>query len=401
MTKKKTIIISAAILLVSAAITFVVFRTAPEAEREGASIITAMLVEVVPVNRGNYTPTVVATGTVQPAKDITLSTQVGGEVLRISDRFTPGSFVKNGEVLLQINPADYRNTLQLRRSDLQLAKTELSVEMGRQEVARKDYELIGEDLPKDNQELVLRKPQLDAAKARIAAAQAAVDQAQLNLQRTTIRAPFDAHIISRNANEGSQLAPGTELGRLVGMEEYWVAANVPVSKVNWLTFSEDEASTGSDVKVINTTSWPSGQYRKGKLFRLVGALDAQTRLARVLVSVKDPLVRQSNADSIPPLIIGTFVEVHIQAKEIPNVIRLNRDYLRQGNTVWVMKDGKLNIRKVDIIFDDAEYAYISKGLSDGEMVVTTDLSTVVEGSKLRTDRGGAAQDTAAREGDKE
>ena len=75
-------------------------------------------------------------------------------------------------------------------------------------------------------------------------------------------------------------------------------------------------------------------------------------------------------------------------------MRLSRDYLRQGNTVWVMKDGKLNIRKVTVLFEDPRYAYISKGLSDGEMVVTTDLSTVVEGSRLRTEGGKAAPDTA-------
>ena len=43
--------------------------------------------------------------------------------------------------------------------------------------------------------------------------QAAVSRAELGLERSTIRAPFDAHIITRNANVGSQLAPGTELGR--------------------------------------------------------------------------------------------------------------------------------------------------------------------------------------------
>ncbi|MBC5992236.1 efflux RND transporter periplasmic adaptor subunit [Pontibacter cellulosilyticus] len=399
MTKKKTFIISAIILLASIIITVVVFMTEPEAQREGASIKTAMLVDVVQVDKGDYTPTIVATGTVQAAKDITLSTQVGGEVIRISDNFTPGSFVKKGEVLLQINPADYRNTLQLRRSDLELAKSDLSVEMGRQEVAQKDYELIGEDLPIKNKDLVLRKPQLEAAKANIAAAQAAVDQAQLNLQRTTIRAPFDAHIITRNANTGTQLAPGADIGRLVGMEEYWVAADVPVSKVNWLTFAEIDSGTGSDVKVIDTNSWPAGQYRKGYLYKLVGALDAQTRLARVLVSVPDPLARRTDADTVPPLLIGTFVDAHIQAKQLRGVVRLNRDYLRQDNTVWVMKDGKLNIRKVEVLFEDPEYAYISKGLSDGEMVVTTDLSTVVEGSELRTEGSKATRDTARMEGE--
>lgn len=397
MTKKKTFIISTIILLVSAVITFFIFMTAPEAQREGASKETAMLVDVVQVHKGNYNPTVVATGTVQAAKDIILSTQVGGEVIEISDNFIPGSFVKKGEVLLQINPADYRNTLQLRKSDLQLAQADLSVEMGRQDVAQKDYELIGDELSDENQDLVLRKPQLESARANVAAAEAAVRQARLNLQRTTIRAPFDAHIISRNANVGSQLAPGTELGRLVGMDEYWVVANVPVAKVNWLTFAENENNSGSEVKIMNETSWPDGQYREGKLFRLVGALDAQTRFARVLVSVSDPLAQKSGMDSVPPLMIGTFVETHIQAREIQDVIRLNRDHLRQGETVWVMEDGKLDIREVDIQFLDAEYAYVRNGLSDNDRVVTTDLSTVVEGSGLRLEGDEGLQDTTQME----
>src|SRR5690606_35789994 len=159
------------------------------------------------------------------------------------------------------------------------------------------------------------KPQLEAAQANVAAAQAAVHQAELDMERATIRAPFDAHIITRNANVGSQLAPGTALGRMVGMNEYWIAANVPVANVNWLTFAEDKGF-GSDVKIVNTTSWPAGQYRVGKLFSLVGALDEQTRLARVLISVPDPLVRRIDNDTLPPLMIGTFVEAHIQAREI-------------------------------------------------------------------------------------
>jgi multidrug efflux system membrane fusion protein len=383
MSRNRTILISLVILLTSAVFTFFLFVTEPEAQREGATKKTAMLVDAVKVNSGNFTPTVVATGNVQAAKDIILSPQVGGEVVRISKNFIPGSFVKKGEVLLQINPADYRNTLLLRKRDLELAKTNLSIEMGRQDVARKDFELIGQEMSDENRALVLREPQLESEKANVEAAEAAVNQAQLNLKRTTIRAPFDAHIISRNTNVGAQLAPGAEIGRLVGMDEYWVVANVPMGKVNWLTFSDKDSGVGSAVKIYSN-NWSRDQYREGKLFRLVGALDAQTRLARVLISVPDPLVRKASMDSLPPLMIGAFVECHIQAREIRDVVRLNRDHLRQGGTVWVMEDDKLRIRNVDITFQDADYAYISKGLSDNDQVIVTDLSTVVEGSDLRT-----------------
>ena len=385
MSRYKTIILSILILVISAGVTFIIFITEPKAQREGATKKTAMLVDVVEIQRGEYTPTVVATGNVQAARDITLSPQVEGEVVHISENFIPGSFVKKGEVLLRINPADFRNILQLRRSDLQLAKSDLSIEMGRQDVARKDYELIGDELSPDNKALVLRKPQLEAARARVAAAEASVNQARLNLQRATIRAPFDAHIVSRSINVGSQVSQGVELGRLIGMDEYWVVANIPVGKVNWLTFAEEGSSSGSEVTIKNTTSWASGQYRKGKLFRLIGALDAQTRLARVLISVPDPLVQHNKSDTLPPLIMGTFVEVQITARKIPNVFRLDRDHLRKGSTVWVMEDHKLRIRQVDILFQDQEYAYIREGLSDHDKIITTDLSTVVDGADLRTE----------------
>ncbi|MEP2772053.1 MAG: efflux RND transporter periplasmic adaptor subunit [Fulvivirga sp.] len=384
MSTKNTILISIGILLVSAGVTAIVFSTEPEAQREGATKRTAMLVDVIEVEQGDFTPTVVATGTVQPARDIMLSPRVAGEVLSISDEFVPGSFVKKGTVLLQIDPADYKNNVQLRQSDLSLAEADLSIEMGRQDVAQQDYELVGSELSMENKELVLRKPQLQSAKANVASAEASLQQAKLDLQRTTIRAPFDAHIISRNANQGSQVQAGSTIGRLVGVDEYWVVANVPIAKINRLKFGADDSIRGSKVKITSESNWPSGQYREGHLYKLIGAVEDQTRLARILVRVDDPLATRAKNDTIPKLMIGTFVETNIEARPLKDVVRLSRDYLRKNETVWVMNEGKLQIRKVAILFQDAHYAYITSGLSKGDKVVTTNLSTVVEGSDLRT-----------------
>jgi len=344
-----------------------------------------MLVDVVEAEQGDFSPTVVATGIVQPATDISLSNQVGGEVTRIASQFLPGAYVTKGELLLQINPADFENTLLLRKSDLALAKSDYEVELGRQDVAQKDYELIGDELSTENRNLVLRKPQLEAAKANVAAAEAAVNQATLNLQRASIRAPFDAHILSRNVNLGSQIAPGSDLGRLVGIDEYWVMANVPLSKVNWLEIEENTDGSGAPVKIVHPAAWEPGQFREGRVSRLVGALDNQTRLARVIIKVEDPLMRRTPDTEKPPLIIGTFVEVQIEARKLENVTRLERQYIRPGNTVWVMEDGALAIREVSILFEDQDFAYIKEGLEDNEQVVATDLATVVNGSPLRLD----------------
>lgn len=375
--------ISLVILLFSGAATVLIFSTEPTASRSGATKETAMLVDVISVQRGTFQPTIEATGTVQASQDITLSPRVGGEIIQLSENFTPGGYVQRDEMLLQIDPSDYRNLLQQRRSELQQAESDLTIEMGRQNVAEQDYELLDDSLTIENRSLVLREPQLNTARAIVESAEAAVRQAELDLERTTIKAPFDAYIISRNANVGSQVAPGDNLGRLVGLENYWVVATIPQSKLRWITIPDGNEENGSDVRIRNRTAWEEDEYREGYLYKLVGALEDQTRMARVLVNVPDPHRYQAENPNAPPLMIGSFVETVIQAEELADVIRINRDYIRQDNTVWVMEDEVLRIRDVEIIFRDADYAYITNGLNDGHQVVITNLTTVVDGSPLR------------------
>ena len=383
MNKKKTLLICLIILLVGGAVIALIFLTEPSAARGGATKETAMLVEVTEAEKGTYQPTIVATGTVQPSKDIILSPRVSGEIIRQSQDFVPGGFVSKGDVLLQIDPSDYKNILKLRKSDLSQALADLNVEQGRQKVAQMDYELIDPTLSEENKELVLREPQLNAIRARVEAARAAVEQAELQVQRTVIRAPFDAHILSRNVNIGSQVAPGDVLGRLVGRDVYWVVVTIPISKLRWLSFPENEEEKGSEVKIMDQKAWQEGAFRTGYLFRLVGALEDQTRMARVIMAVPDPLAYRSESENEPRLMINSFVEVSIQGNPIQDVIRLSRDFVRQNETVWVMEDGKLQIRDVNIVLSDSEYAYIDGGLQEEDQVVKTNLSTVAEGLELR------------------
>ena len=398
MSTKKTLVICLGILLAGMAVTALIFFTEPEASRSGATKQTAMLVDVTDVQRGNFRPTIEAMGTVQPSQDIILRPRVSGEIIERSQAFTPGGYVQKGQTLLRIDPSDYRNVLQQRKSNLRQAQSDLNIEMGRQDVARQDLELLGDTLARkltdENKSLVLREPQLEAAKSSVESAQAAVEQAELNLQRTTIRAPFDAHILSRNANIGSQVAVGDDLGHLVGLDAYWVEATIPLSKLRRITMPEQGAE-GLEVRIRNRTAWEEGEYRTGRLHKLVGSLEDNTRMARVLIEVSDPRAQQQANAGKPSLIIGSYVEAMIEAEELTDVIRLNRDFIRDNETVWVMDEGKLRIQDVNIVFRDAQYAYISQGLADEDQVVTTNLSTVTDGARLRL----AGADSTAAETD--
>ncbi|QIM49778.1 efflux RND transporter periplasmic adaptor subunit [Pusillimonas sp. DMV24BSW_D] len=378
----KTGFITLLILLTGVVLIWLIFETEPSATRSDTVRETAMLVDVQTVSGADFRPSVEVMGMVMPAQEITLSSRVGGQVIEQAEAFSPGNRVDEGQVLLRIDPADYRTVLDQRRSELQQAQANLALEEGQQAVALQEFQLLGEEIEPGSKALVLRQPQMAQAKAEIMAAEAAVRQAELDLGRTDIRAPFPARVLSREVTEGSQVSPGQALGRLVGTQQYWVEATVPLSKLQWLDFNDDPNSPKSPVTLRHDTVWPAGVTREGELQQLVGDLDANTRMARVLITVEDPLALEQSAGK-PPLILGTQVRVVIKGRPLESVIRLDRNLVRRNDTVWVMEDNRLSIRNVDIAFRDQEYAYISAGLADGDQIITNDLASVVNGARLR------------------
>ncbi|PEN14078.1 efflux transporter periplasmic adaptor subunit [Longibacter salinarum] len=381
-----TVLICAGIIAGAAVLMALIFSTEPTAQTSGATKESAMLVDVITLERDTIRPTIRAMGTVRPVDEIVLSPRVEGQIIDRSAAFDPGRDVQEGDILVQIDPSDYRNALQQRQSELQQAESDLKLEMGRQNVARQDYKLLDDTLAEENQDLVLRRPQLQAAQSEVESARAAVQQARLALNRTTIRAPFDAHVLERNVSVGSQVQPSDPIASLVGRDRYWVEATVPLSHLQWLSTStsmEEATANGSAVRIRNRTAWMDDQYRTGYLARRIGALEDRTRMARVLISVPDPGATRPEHQDAPPLMLGSYVEAQIPAEPLPDVIRLNRDFLRADDTVWIMDADTLRIENVDVVLKDAVYAYVRDGIEENDRIITSTLATVREGAPLR------------------
>ncbi|MCM2369815.1 efflux RND transporter periplasmic adaptor subunit [Aporhodopirellula aestuarii] len=394
-------------------------RTEPVAQTINAKRKSAALVETITLERGTYRPQITVLGTVQAAREVDLSPRVSGQVVEMSPEFIPGGIVEQGTVLLKIDRADFENALLISKSELEQVQASLEIESGRQSLAQKELTMLEGTIDATNRALVLRQPQIASIRAEVKAAEAAVRRAQLDLDRTEVVAPFDAQILTRSVNVGSQVSPGDQLGRLVGIDEYWISAAVPVRSLRWIDFGRtptgasehpsrsgvsprlarpngtiaetpdppfkktklrDSKKTGSQVTIRDEDAWGADAYRTGTVSRMIGALDEQTRLARVLITVPDPLANLSDA---PPLILGSLVNVEIEGRAINDVVRLPRNYLRDGDTVWLMEDNQLRIQETVVVFRDAQFVYIREGVDDGDEVITTTLATVADGVNLR------------------
>ena len=377
------ILMSIVILGIGALIGFYWLSNRPTAKRRPPEAQTT-LVEVTPLVSADERVVVEAMGTVTPARSIKLASRVSGEVKMVSPELKPGGFFKESERILQIDQRDYELAIQQRMSDLAKAESNLRVEMGQQSVAMREYELLGQDVNEEDQELLLRKPQLAIAEAAVSTARASLEQARLDLQRTIVTAPFNAMIQSREVDLGSQINQGMSLVNLVGTDEYWIEVSIPVDELKWLYIPTGEDIAGSPVRIYHETAWGEGVFREGQVDRLLAELETQGRMARLLVSVADPLDMKKDPDSRHPLLIGSFVRVEIEGKLLSNVMRIPRTAFHDGKHVWIMSpDNALHIREVTPIWSEKEYVYVSEGISSGELLITSSLGASVEGMPLR------------------
>ncbi len=373
MSQSRSVLAAIGMVVGTALLAAIVIWTEPEPKREAAVRRTPMLVEVVEVTRGTHIPAIPALGAVRAAEDVQLQAQVAGRVAWLSPELVPGTVVDEGTVLLRIEPDDARNALVQATSARQLAEADLALEEGRQAVARTERDSIEGEISEVQERLILREPQLLAARATLESAKARERQARLTLSRTEVKAPFRALVLSREVGQGSLVGTGSVLGRVVAVDEFWVELTVPQRVLAHLP-------DGTPVELHDPAAWSPGTTRTGQLHGIVRALDTQTRLARLLVKVDDPLGLTSDG---PPLTVGAFVEAELQAKPLADVVRLPRTLVRKGGVVWTMVDGALQLPEVTVVLEDDQYAYISEGLAPGDQVVTTDLSTVSAGAPLR------------------
>lgn len=345
----------------------------------------ATLVEVKPAAISSHRVSIQAMGTVTPSQQIDLRPRVSGEILEISDDFLPGGYFDEGELIVQIDPADYELAVRQMRKNVADALTEMKLEEGNQTVVQKDLELLGEVVAEEDLELVLRQPQLARARASVDAAEAQLNRARLDLERTAITAPFNTIVQSRSVNIGTQVGPSNSIATLVGTDSYWVEVSVPVDKLKWIQIPRATGGKGSMVTITDAAAWPAGTSRTGHVFRLAADLEPEGRMAKLFVTVDDPLsLKPGNADN-PRLLLGSFVRAVIEGSEIGESIVVGREVVRGGDTLWIMNEDKtLDIRPVEIAFRGPDEVVITGGVEAGERIITSQIASPVAGMPLRT-----------------
>jgi RND family efflux transporter MFP subunit len=372
------LILAAAIL-----ITVRLVKSKPAPERK-AQVDLGVLVETSPVKWVKERVDVDGLGSVVPAERVVLQPQVTGAVTWVSETLVLGGQVKAGDILLRIDRRDYEIALEERKTAMAQAEAQYKQEEGQQIVAQREWELFRESANAElDPSLALRAPQKRIAEVNIDASKARMRRAQLDLERTVVRAPFNAYVQSESVEVGQIVSPQTQLATLVGTDEFWIQASVPVASLGMIQIPGVNSDGGSPVRIEQQLGEQT-LVRDGEVIRLLPDLDSMGRMARVLVRVDDPLRLKDPADGRElPLLMGAQVRVRFDGMKEAEVAVIERSAIYDGDSLHVYNDGRLAITKVNVVRRERDVSWVT-GIEEGTLYITSKIPTPVDGLKLRT-----------------
>lgn len=312
-------------------------------------------------------------GEARPQIEIDFVPEVGGKIVYVSPNFIEGGMIKKGEVLIRLDDADFNVNVIRAQANLAQAQQALIREIAEGEIARQDYTELGSGNPSS---LALREPQRKQAEAALLAAQAELDGAKLQLTRTKIRAPFSGRVRTKNSDLGQFVAPGFALGRIFSTSI--IEIRLPLTDDNLSKLDLPiayVAPSREDAPQVKISAVIAGQPQiwEGRIMRTDPVYDTQTRALFAIAEIADPYGKGASNNNIP-LAPGLFVDAELQGKIFENAILLPRDGLRPENEVYIVDDqGKVDVRKVEVLDTDPRRAVLRSGVAAGELVVLSPL----------------------------
>jgi len=387
----KRFLLPLGIIIIAVAITVLLIVNRPEPEQQSTALQGA-LVRVRTVHRRPEQLTVAAAGTVRPARSVRLHPQVPGRLIWVSEKLVPGAIIEEGEHLVTIEQDDYLLAVAERNTDLVEARANLALEKGRQEVAEDEWDRFAVQLESSEKDksLATREPQLHIAEARVKRAVSLLEQAKLNLERTELRAPFQAVIAEENVEVGQLVNSQSLIARLLATDSFWVETAIPVEFVPVIDIPGINADRGAGVAI--SYDYQSERLElTGRVFRLLPEIDPAGRMARLLVRVDDPYqlglgdAREKN--NALPLLVGSYVDLEIKGPTGDDLIEIPRTALHEGYEVYVMSPQQtLEIREVTPLWERRDTILIQTGLEDGDRVIVSRIAAPFEGMALRLDK---------------
>lgn len=400
-------------------------KLAPTSER-------AMTVRVMTAAEKPVARTWRAYGTARALYAANVAAQVAGEVLERPAEIEVGAWVTKGDLLVQLDDAEFRERLaganetiraleaqlesldveqaslienvQLAEEAIQLSERELVRARDAQqrgaatqnEIERLERELtvqrrLAVDLRQRRDQLPIRRQEVEA---QIRQQRAEARLAELDVARARITAPIDGALQAVEANVGDWLGVGAPVARIVDLRRIEAPMRMPVS-------------AGADVRVGDpidlAADGPSGLHWDATISRIAPEADPGNRTLLVFAEYQQEATEADSGDLLP----GQFLIGSARSRIAAPRIVVPRNAIVSDRVAVMNDQGRVETRRVRVAFyvDDrfpeldpvvTQWAAIDEGLEPGDRVIISNLEDLEEGLSVHPADAGAALPPTAR-----
>ncbi|MFL0357706.1 efflux RND transporter periplasmic adaptor subunit [Erythrobacter sp. GH1-10] len=313
----------------------------PQSRGERSVTVVAKPVQFVQEER-----VVEAIGTARAARSAELYPEVSGQVVAV--RFKPGSFVRKGQPLVELDARQERLALRL---------AEVRVQEAEQLLGR--YRRI-EDTG------ALSESQIEAGETALAAAKIERDQAAVALEERTIRAPFSGHISFSEIDPGDRVTPQTLIAQLDQRGRLYVEFNAPEAVFKRLrpgetvevsAFSDPDSSIASSIEAVDS------------------AIEQEQRSYRVrtVIDNRDDRFRPGMSFSV------RFAD---EGQSRPAVPEASVVWGGDGSSIFAVRDGKAARVPVTISSRREGTALLAADIDAGTLIIIEGVQKVREGQAV-------------------
>ncbi|HET7433462.1 MAG TPA: efflux RND transporter periplasmic adaptor subunit [Thermoanaerobaculia bacterium] len=306
-------------------------------------------------------------GTTEGDVNAEIRPKVDGYLLRRV--YTEGSFVRQGQLLFEIDPR--QSQASLRQAQANLAQAEAALAKANRDVAR--YEPLAAQHAISQQELDNARSAKEAAAASVGALRAAVEQQRLNMAWTRVTSPISGIAGIAQAQVGNLVNPQTVLATVSKVDP--IRVTFPISEQEYLKFESDPAmrSAALDLVLSDGTVYP----HKGHISVAGRDVNVKTGTINVVGLFPNPgnLLRPGQFAKV-----RATTAVHKAAVLIPQ--RAVNELQGTYQVAIVGADNKAEVRSVQLGDRVGPMWIVDAGIAPGERVVVEGFSRAKNGQTV-------------------
>ncbi len=327
-------------------------------------------VSAVQAQRGNLDLYLTAIGAVTPFNTTTIKSRVDGAIQNIF--YTEGQTVKEGDLLIQIDPRPYQ--VQLTQAQGQFAKDQAAYEVARVTLER-DQMLFSQGVIA-RQDLDNQQSTMDQAKGAVEADRGAIDSAKLNITYSRITSPISGRIGLRLVDLGNivHATDTTGLAVITQLQPIAVIFSIPEDDIPRVV---KRTQSGQPLTVQAWDREFKKQLSTGSLMTFDNQIDQTTGTVKLKAQFENPDYA---------LFPSQFVNARLLINTIPNTVLVPTAAVQkspQGSFVYIVKpDDTVMQRGIVVGATQGDLSAIKSGVNEGDTVVTDGVDKLQPGAKV-------------------